>query len=306
MRFVYNILKSDYGWFWDNIISDEIPYLESLVPYDLTPTNTGQYKNTLFILSVESPKSRQVFNRSYLKLQQAMASLGGLSHALILLVKIVSDPHLKFVMYFFIREAAIISLMKNDLENSISNNIINQHKNKDDQSSIKPKSIYLNNQNKTKFTTVDYKKLEESAVSDMRKEIRNDVNSLNVQQVNEVKTVIRFQNNENNQNNQKKDQKDKNNENEENKVMEKLNLMKTKLSYFSPSVVENIKGGKGGESYTDYILTLVCCKKEKIKYYNKQMKAIRKLISVHTYTNLVIKEAFKEEAEIYDSMRVVK
>ena len=115
MRFVYNILKSDYGWFWDNIISDEIPYLESLVPYDLTPTNTGQYKNTLFILSVESPKSRQVFNRSYLKLQQAMASLGGLSHALILLVKIVSDPHLKFVMYFFIREAAIISLMKNDL-----------------------------------------------------------------------------------------------------------------------------------------------------------------------------------------------
>ena len=82
--------------------------------------------------------------------------------------------------------------------------------------------------------------------------------------------------------------------------------MKTKLSFFSPSVVNNIKDGKGGETFTDYIFSILCCRIKKLKYYEIQLKAIRKIISIHTYTNLIIKASNEDEFEIYDSMRAEK
>ena len=191
MRFVYNTLSTDYGWFEENIKIEDFPYLESLVPDDLNWAKEGQFKDTLFIVSVESPKSKMVFNRKYLKLQQAMASLGGISHALILIVRLVSDTHLKFLMYFFIRTAAVDSLIKNDLENSISMNM--KEKGQSNKNLEKVNFDKL----KEKYTKDNNNNLEESSCSDMRlekpklpKEDKDNMQSPVVQ------TVIRF-NNEN-------------------------------------------------------------------------------------------------------------
>ena len=56
MRFVYNSLSTDYGWISNDIQIEDFPYLESFVPDDLNWAYEGTYKNTLFIVSFESPK----------------------------------------------------------------------------------------------------------------------------------------------------------------------------------------------------------------------------------------------------------
>ena len=316
MRFVYNSLSTDYGWISNDIQIEDFPYLESFVPDDLNWAYEGTYKNTLFIVSFESPKSKMIYIRSYLKIQQAMASLGGLSHALILIVRLISDSHLQFVMYFFIREAAISSLLKNDLENSISMNMKEKKlSNKNLQygvSNIKPMETHSKPKHKLgnkEDLSKNYNELEESGSSHMKLE-RNRNNQADNTPV--VQTVIRFNNepnkNEvvNNPENRIKSGKKETKIDESIQIREQLKFMKSKMSFFSPSALINIKSNKGGESFIDYIISILCCRKEKLKYYKVQMRAIRKVISIHTYTNLIIKASNEDEYDIYDSLRVEK
>jgi hypothetical protein len=311
MRFVYNSLSTDYGWITNNIKIEDFPYLESFVPDDLNWAYEGTYKNTLFIVSFESPKSKMIFIRSYLKVQQAMASLGGLSHALILMVRVLSDTHLKFVMYFFIRQAAISSLMKNDLENSISMNMkVKKQSNNNlhaGVSSFKPNETNIKHKHDNHNKPKNYNNHEDSVSSNMKleKNMRIDENPV-------VQTVIQFNNepnkNEkiNNAEHQIKSGKKETKLDESILIREQLKIMRSKMSFFSPSAMINLKSSKGGDSFIDYIVALLCCRKEKLKYYKVQIKAIRKVISIHTYTNLIIKASNEDEYDIYDSLRVEK
>ncbi len=307
LRFVHSILNSDYGWLVNNFVAITFPSLDSVVPDDMARITTGPYKDAIFIVSLESPNWRTSFNRNYLKVTQAMANVGGLSHALILFVRILADPHLKFIMSIFIREAAIKSLAKNNLEMSISHNINNgKQSNKNLQfgmTNIKPHNLHNFNNEQAH----SHKALEESACSDMKLENKLDVNKNPV-----VQTVIRFNNTTQNQQNRNDERKtyaepavkvEENKNDESMKIREQLHFMKTKFSYFSQSVIANLKDSKGNESFTDYALAFCCCRKERRKYYRIQLKATRKLMSIHTYTNMVIKDCNDDDSEIYDSMK---
>ena len=53
-------------------------------------------------------------------------------------------------------------------------------------------------------------------------------------------------------------------------------------------------------SFSGYVCSIICCRSELKKYYKIQLKAIRKLISIHTYTNMVISNANQDEYEVYE------
>jgi len=311
LRFIYNILKSDNGWLVNDVVTTDFPSLDSVVPDDMIRFANGPYKDTLFIVALESPNLRISFYRSYLKITQVMANVGGLSHSLILFVKILADPHLKFIMSIFIREAAIKSLEKNDLEMSMSNNI--KEKKISNKNLIFNKggtkvATYINNEKGKALENSQKRKIiDESSCSDMKIENKFDVN---VNAHSQVQTVIKFSNQVNpmaevikNTEIIDKDQSP-NKKNDESLIKkEKLDMLATKFSYFSHSVIHNLKESKGGESFLDYFLAHLCCRRDKIRYYRIQLKATRKLLSIHTYTNMIIKDSNHEEFDVYDSLR---
>lgn len=311
MRFVYNMLTSDYGWFIESLETNEIPYLQSLVPDDMGYMNEGNWEQCLFMLSVESPKSRNVFNRNYMKLQELLANLGGLSNAVIVFIRLISDSHLKFIMYFFVKECAIQSLEKSSLENSISQNMKEMpHKDID----IGYSSIKQTKLDEKKSTKVDSRSVKlEDPRNTLKKSLHkeNDGKSNKNKEESEhpnVQTVIRFNNKgmedySSGRNAIKEDNKNDLSNSESFHIKEQLKIMKTKMSFFSPSVMQTIKSVKGNESFTNFVIAKVCCQREKEKYYMKQLKSIRKLISIHTYTSLIISQCNTDEYQLYDSLR---
>lgn len=323
MRFVYNKLELDYGWFIDDVEEISVPYLESLVPDDLAIIERGIYNNAMFILSVESPKSRMVFTRSYFKIQELLANLGGLSNFFILAVKVLSDSHLRFIMYFFIKRAAISSLEKFDLENSISQNL------KSKKVSSKQLGLKTNSMKVTKFEAPNAvnphegKAIDESSCVEMKREMDNPVQTVIRLENNKVVTPegedmspakVKSLQNYTNKNEEKSSKRvivesnkevNKRSSNDSMNLREQLKIMKTKLSFFSPSVIQKLNK-ESQESYATYLVSIICCRGELKRYYKVQLKAIRKLISIHTFTNLIISNANQDEYEVYDSMRVYK
>lgn len=293
MRFVYNALVSDYGWFIESLETNEIPYLESLVPDDMGYMVAGNNEDCLFLLSVESPKSRNVFNRSYMKLQELLANLGGLSNAVIVFIRLISDSHLKFVMYFFIKTCAIQSLEKNYLEISLSQNM------KDGQAHFNQAKLEDKKQTKG-LSSQDRKIYLDSTV---RKN-----NGTEHPEGNPIQTIIKFKNNaaedQSSVRNVKNiDAKSNSSNSEAHHLKDQLKLMKDKMSYFSPSVIQNLKKSKGNESFFGFLMSRACCQHDQAKNYSRLLKSIRRLISIHTYTTLIINQCGKEEYDAYDSLR---
>lgn len=333
MRFIYNLLSTDYGWFIDSLSNEEIPYLESLVPDDLALINEGQYKDLLFLLSVESPKSRMKFSRSYLKIQELLANLGGLTNFIILSVRILSDSHLSFVMCFFIKDVALATFEKQDLENSLSNNydinkaikinkINNNLNNNIGSLHLKPTKLSnLNNLSNTK--TLNKKNIDK----------KNESSLIELKNVDNIQTIIKIDNiknkavnNEyvyNNINNYtklqektSKRQQDINSENASNNKESKsiknlndnqlihnkdmLNFMNKKLSFYTPSIVNNLKTSFINPSFIEYMCAIICKNKDKIRKYDIILKSIRKIISIHSYTDLIVRHGENNSNDIND------
>lgn len=318
MRFVYNNLYSDYGWLAENKVLDIIPYLESLVPDDMGYLTMGDYKDGLFLLSVESPKSIMVFTRSYMKVQELLANIGGLANAIIVAIRLASDAHLKFILYFFIKSCAIDTIGKQILEMKPQKNIevqppektesfkrskqIAQAKNEEG-TTIKIKACNLNSSNRQlKPENIQYIGIIKEELNE--KSCSASVNDNPILQ-NNVQTVI-HRNNELSRDHANhlnhKSEVSMKDQTSEGRVTQ-LRMMRSKMSFYSPSVKSNIKSVSETESFLDYALSIMCCKKERVNYYLQQMRSIRKIISIHTYTNLVLLNSNEEEHVAFENLK---
>lgn len=306
MRFVYNELKSDYGWITEINKLDIIPYLESLVPDDMGYLNNGDFKDGLFLLSVESPKSKMVFHRNYMKIQELLATLGGLANAVIMGIRILSHAHLKFILLFFIKGCALQSIEKQFLENSF------------DKGKSSSKQMKINSENKSKNTTLTAKQVEKNSNSranfedipnsslkkDSSKSIGNNSSSKridhgsasNVQTIVELNYVNNYVINKGQlvpiKESDEKDEKDSSwssSKSDSRSQVKSLSLIKSKTNFYSSSAnLSLLTSVKENESFYNYICSLVFLKKERVKYYRNQIKSITSIISIHTYTNLVM------------------
>lgn len=168
MRFTYNGLNSDNGILLEDIQKENFISLASVVPDDLVYNKEGPSKDTLFWLALESPRIRGLISRKYMKIQELIATLGGLANAFYIIANIVSYHYLRFLYIEYIRESVLEVINKkketsfvnsheyskkdDDLINSLCSNKPNLIKT-DKLSSFK---IIKENTNRSKATKLSY------------------------------------------------------------------------------------------------------------------------------------------------------
>lgn len=74
------------------------------------------------------------------------------------------------------------------------------------------------------------------------------------------------------------------------KELDALKSINTKKSFFSPSVVLKLLINKKDLSYCEYLKSIMCCNRKTYSKYEIQIKAVRKILSIHTYSKLVISQ----------------
>lgn len=104
MRFGNNQLISDNGWIFGDYITQNYPVLQSIVPDDLHFPDSGRDENMMFLMTLESPATRKIIFRSYMKIQDLFAKIGGVINVTLVLVQLCSHHYLRFIYYFYIRE----------------------------------------------------------------------------------------------------------------------------------------------------------------------------------------------------------
>lgn len=159
MRFVYNAFETDIGLLIDEKVRQNFIYLDSIVPDDLNLIEKGPEKNVLFWLALESPKLRNLISRSYMKIPDLLAKIGGLCNTIIILSKLVSLHYLRFLYLFSLKECAIDAVYQNSLEQSVFQNIA---------SSKDFNKVINNNKTEGDFYTNKYKKPEFSDNSNLQ------------------------------------------------------------------------------------------------------------------------------------------
>lgn len=118
-RVVYNAFESDNGILLEEKIRREFIYLDSIVPDDLLLKYQGDNSDVLFWLALESPKLRNLTTREYMKIQDLIAKLGGLSNAIIVICRILTYHYLRYLYLFSLSDCAEESIYHNKLEQKI-------------------------------------------------------------------------------------------------------------------------------------------------------------------------------------------
>lgn len=85
----------------------------------------------------------------------------------------------------------------------------------------------------------------------------------------------------------------KNSKKAEEKCLKRIQTLKdfnAKKCFFSPSVVNKIMTKDQNEGYFNYLKALLCCISEIRSNYELKLKAVKKLLNVHTYCKLIISQ----------------
>lgn len=134
MRFTFNGLNSDNGILLEDIIKENYISMTSVVPDDLVYNKEGPSKDTLFWLALESPRIRGLISRKYMKIQELMATLGGLANAFVIIANVLSYHYLRFLYIEYIRESVLEVLINKNKE--ASNFICNEFDKRNDEDLI--------------------------------------------------------------------------------------------------------------------------------------------------------------------------
>lgn len=111
LRFTRNIFVSDIGWLIEDKRVTEYLSLQSIVPDDMRYIKLDpNFKDMLYILSLESPKTRQRVFRNYMKFQILLSNIGGLVNALVIGSRMLMYPYLRYIYLFLIKEIALSEL----------------------------------------------------------------------------------------------------------------------------------------------------------------------------------------------------
>lgn len=146
--FTYNfqndLLASNSGWLLDDIINHDNVVFSGL---DVdTNLSVGESSNNLMNIIIQSNNIRKKTSRSYLKVQELAAKVGGIVNVLYILIYIISYHYIRFKYIIWVRENSIELI--NDFS-GINNNVrvlnINDFSNKRNINQVK--FININNSN---------------------------------------------------------------------------------------------------------------------------------------------------------------
>lgn len=104
MRFAINSMNSDIGWLLEDLREYTYVQLDSKILNEQNIPPTGDNKDMVYALSLESPRFRQVISRQYMKLQDLFAKIGGIMNALLIFVKVISYHYLRFLYIYYVRD----------------------------------------------------------------------------------------------------------------------------------------------------------------------------------------------------------
>ena len=219
MSMFFIIIKNgtDYGLILEQIKEDNFFSLDLKINVEITFNPISSHR-LAYAASVSAPRFIQVYNRSYTKVQELFARLGGIISALMTFSKLLLYNYTRFKYLIFVQYNTF-NLKKS---REILNNKANQIKDKDIVDGIN--KILISNQEKEKE--------ENSLVKDFRKNTKsnknltklsllnlnvNEVENKEMHQINEEseEPIIRIYNKVDNENSENKGEKESN--------LEKLN-----------------------------------------------------------------------------------
>lgn len=127
LRFVFekDVFISDNGWLLNSVKNQEDVVFNSL-EID-TNLSLGSYTNKLMDLVIHSNNVRKKTSRTYLKVQELFAKIGGIVNALYIILYIVSCHYIRFKYIIWVKENSIDFINDPTNKNS-SKNIINNNK----------------------------------------------------------------------------------------------------------------------------------------------------------------------------------
>lgn len=106
IRFIRNEIKDDSGWLFESYSSTDFIVLKDYV-IDIQPVNSEYTKNNIYWVTLESPIIRQKVTRSYMKVQELLAKIGGLLKGVLVICEISIISYTKFKYSLFVVNSAI-------------------------------------------------------------------------------------------------------------------------------------------------------------------------------------------------------
>jgi hypothetical protein len=129
LRFTNNIYLSDNGWLLENVI--EYPYITlNSIKFDVNPLVSKNTEGNMWWITFESPNLRVNSKRSYMKIQELIAKVGGLVKGLTLIIQIISYDYFRYKYLLDIGQLSIKTTLEDceDLMNISSKKEEKLHK----------------------------------------------------------------------------------------------------------------------------------------------------------------------------------
>lgn len=99
---------SDEGWILEDVIFiNYVSFQGVSTDYIINTDPLSSYYNHLYWTTFQSPVVRQRTNRSYMKVQELFATVGGFARFICIAVKFFTEGHLRFIYILFLRNLAI-------------------------------------------------------------------------------------------------------------------------------------------------------------------------------------------------------
>lgn len=105
LSFTYDVYDSDNGWLLTDVKEYGFVSL-SQSHLDINPIDGIDYKNMMYVVSFDSPNIRRVIKRSYLKLQELIAKVGGLVKGLTIALQLMFSHYLRYNYIYFVVNSA--------------------------------------------------------------------------------------------------------------------------------------------------------------------------------------------------------
>lgn len=151
--FIKSSYESDNGWMLeDKFITNFYTKLNKDVDIKIFDSNAGNLDCLGIILSSNQLHNKVI--RSYMKVQELFAKIGGIANAVLIIVKILSYHYLRFIYLSFIRKNSFVDMADENKQLSecnsiIKNNNINNNQNRqsiyNNSSIFKNKNLHINN-----------------------------------------------------------------------------------------------------------------------------------------------------------------
>lgn len=284
----------------------------------------------IFGAILTSPNIRLKYSRSYLKIQELFARVGGIANAFTIVTYIISYHYLRFKYIFFVRKNSIENIDLNSYNNYEKVNL-NFQKNaieKGDKINLNPKSVINNEEmNNSISSNIHMQKNNLNSSKNEEGRVKNKIN--NYINHNNNNNNINLTNNINNNNNllNKHDNSDVdcksrrkensvNKEDSQNKLnnpkLQKLRTfqLEVKSLFFEKNlnnnqvdingnliklpnaVTEECSNEKEFFSYFDYIYSILCCKVAKNKLIKLEIKKVESFLSVNNFHMFLVKSYY--------------